>query len=252
MRASVVASLNYFNYFTEIEDAFIRRRGKHLLLSPIDWALIESWKEMNIPLHIVLRGIERAFDSWQSKPRKRTVKSLLYCQEEVEAQFAEWVESRVGATADGPGQFDTTADNSEALPFTRAAIGEHLQHIRSELLRVAEERKKFSDDDLTDSLGRATEILTALQQDFSDHRAVDARSLEDSLSGLERMLNHGIISVMPSQQLAAANKQVAELLQPYRSKMDQAIFQQTQNNLLLKQLREELGIPRLSLFYLAL
>ena len=66
----------------------------------MDWALIESWKEMGIPLRIVLRGIERAFDSWESKPRKRSVKTLLYCQEEVEAQYAEWLESRVGATSD--------------------------------------------------------------------------------------------------------------------------------------------------------
>jgi len=94
--------LNHFNYFTEIEDAFIRRRAKHLLLSPMDWALIESWKQMNVPLHVVLRGIEKAFDSWESKPRKRSIKSLLYCQEEVEAQFAEWREARTGRWAIEP------------------------------------------------------------------------------------------------------------------------------------------------------
>ena len=82
--------MNYFNYFTEIEDTFVRRRGKHLFLSPMDWALMETWKQQGIPLHIVLRGIERSFDSFESRPRKRTVKSLLYCQEEVEAQYAEW------------------------------------------------------------------------------------------------------------------------------------------------------------------
>src|SRR5262247_289255 len=89
--------VNYFNYFTEIEDTFVRRRGKHLFLSSIDWALMETWKETEIPLHIVLRGIERAFDSHAAKKRKRSIKSLLYCQEEVEAQYAEWIESRVGA-----------------------------------------------------------------------------------------------------------------------------------------------------------
>ncbi len=36
---------NYFNYFTEIEEHFQRARGTGLfLLSPLDWALIESWK----------------------------------------------------------------------------------------------------------------------------------------------------------------------------------------------------------------
>ena len=92
--------MNYFSYFSEIEDTFIRRRGKHLLLSPIDWALIESWKERGVPLHVVVRAIEHAFDSYESKKHKRTVKTLLYCQEEVEAQYAEWLESRVGSHDD--------------------------------------------------------------------------------------------------------------------------------------------------------
>src|ERR687890_1353881 len=96
-------TLNYFNYYTEIEDTFVRRRGKHLLLSPLDWALIESWKTMGVPLHVALRGIEQSFDSYESKPRRRSVKSLLYCQEEVEAQFAEWRESQTGGRADANG-----------------------------------------------------------------------------------------------------------------------------------------------------
>ena len=74
--------MNYFNYFTEIEEAFIRRRGKHLLLSTLDWALIESWKEMGVPLHVALRGIEQSFDSFEARPRRRSVKSLMYCQED--------------------------------------------------------------------------------------------------------------------------------------------------------------------------
>src|ERR687890_2465741 len=109
-------SLNYFNYFTEIEDTFVRRRGRHLLLSPMDWALIESWKEMGVPLHVALRGIEQAFDSFEAKPRRRSVKSLLYCQEEVEAQFAEWRESQTGARAAAAGD-----DSNGAGAASRAA-----------------------------------------------------------------------------------------------------------------------------------
>src|SRR6185436_3217483 len=93
------APLNYFNYFTEIEETFVRRRGRHLLVSPLDWSLMESWKKLGIPLHVVLRGIEKSFDSYESKPRNRSVKSLYYCQEEVEAQFKEWLESQTGARA---------------------------------------------------------------------------------------------------------------------------------------------------------
>jgi hypothetical protein len=61
--------MNYYNYFTEIEDTFVRRRGKHLLLSPIDWAMIEGWQERGVPLHIVLRGIESVFRYIRQKSR---------------------------------------------------------------------------------------------------------------------------------------------------------------------------------------
>ena len=245
--------LNYFNYFTEIEDAFIRRRAKHLLLSPMDWALIESWKEMNVPLHVALRGIEKAFDSWEAKPRKRSVKSLLYCQEEVEAQFAEWRESRVGA-ADEPNEEAENgaqrASKSEGLPFSRAAILEHIQKGRASLSEVGSGRKRVGADDLSDALERAVALLSELQQDFAAAGSPDAQKLEQSLSGLERMLSDAIRSVAGSEQIVAIELEIKEQLKPYRKHMESAVYQQTFDNLLLKRLREQFGVPRLSLFYL--
>src|SRR4051812_15513367 len=138
------APLNYFNYFTEVEDAFIRRRGRHLLLSPLDWALIESWKEMGVPLHVALRGIEKAFDSYEARPRKRSVKSLMYCQEEVEAQYAEWLESQTGAhassaaagaNAEGDEAAGAADEEGAVLPFPRAVIAAHLAECQLELRR---------------------------------------------------------------------------------------------------------------------
>jgi hypothetical protein len=244
--------LNYFNYFTEIEDAFIRRRAKHLLLSPMDWALIESWKEMDVPLHVALRGIEKAFDSWESKPRKRSVKSLLYCQEEVEAQFAEWRESRVGA-ADDPerGENGTSpAEKSEGLPFSRAAILDHLRRGRSRLLEVGAGRRIIRADDFSDALERAAALLADLEQDFATVASPDAQKLEVSLTGLERMLSDAIQSTASSEEIATIEGEVKEQLKPYRKHMESAVYQQTFNNLLLKRLREQFGVPRLSLFYL--
>src|SRR5262245_48664357 len=90
-------AMNYFNYFTEIEEEFVKRRGSHLLVSPLDWSLIETWKQRGVPLHVVLRGINVSFDAYdQRASRGRKVNSLLYCQQEVEAMFLEYCESRVG------------------------------------------------------------------------------------------------------------------------------------------------------------
>ena len=243
--------MNYFNYFTEIEDAFIRRRAKHLLLSPLDWALIESWKELNVPLHVVLRGIEKAFDSWESKPRMRSIKGLLYCQEEVEAQFAEWREAHVGAAAE-PNANDDGAwgTNSDALPFSRVAILEHLQRGRESLLGVCAARKKTGADELTETLERATALLAEVEADFAASHSPDAQKLEQSLSGLERMISDAARNVAGSDQIATIEREIKEQLQPYRKQMEPAVYQQTFENLLLKRLREQFGIPRLSLFYL--
>lgn len=245
--------MNYFNYFTEIEDAFIRRRARHLLLSPLDWALIESWKELDIPLHVALRGIEKAFDSWESKPRKRSVKSLLYCQEEVEAQFAEWRESRVGAGDEPDESEGNGADRATtaALPFSRAAIIEHLQRGRTSLLEVCSRRGQSRPDDLTETLERAAVLLAEFEQDFAESVLPNAQKLEQSLTGVERMLSDSIRSVATSEQLATIDREVKDQLQPYRKHMEPAVYQQTFDNLLLKRLREQFGIPRLSLFYLS-
>jgi len=247
-----IGSLNHFNYFTEIEDAFVRRRAKHLLLSPMDWALIESWKEMSVPLHVALRGIEKAFDSWESKPRKRTIKSLLYCQEEVEAQFAEWREARVGAAADEAGEPEESGAqrDKEVLPFSRAAILEHLQRGRRTLLAVCSARKKAGVDDFTDTLERAAALLAEVEEDFAASASPDAQKLEQSLSGLERMISDAIRAVAGSEQIVTIESEVKEQLRPYRKHMELAVYQQTFANLLLKRLREQFGIPRLSLFYL--
>jgi hypothetical protein len=243
--------LNYFNYFTEIEDAFVRRRGKHLLISSIDWALIETWKEMDVPLHVALRGIEKAFDSWESKPRKRSVKSLLYCQEEVEAQFAEWREARVGADeSEVLDQNGAPAEPDGEGPFTRSAILEHLQRGRSSLVATRAHRMKTGEDDFSDALGRAVALLADLENDLAAVTTVDAQKLEISLTGVERMLSDSVRSVAGAEELATIEREVKAQLKPYRKQMESAVYRQTFDNLMLKRLREQYGLPRLSLFYL--
>jgi hypothetical protein len=234
--------LNYFNYFTEIEDAFVRRRGKHLFLSPMDWALMETWKQQGIPLHIVLRGVEKSFDSFEARPRKRSVKSLLYCQEEVEAQYAEWVEAHVGSSTDS----DHVEPDADKTPFSFAAVSQHLQRNRTALGDLAHSR---NEDDLSEALARAAALLVEIENDLASGVPIDTRKLEDSLTGLERMLNDAMLSVVDKDGLSQLKKEVKDQLKPYAAQMEAAAYKQTFDNLLLKRLREQFAVPRLSLFY---
>jgi hypothetical protein len=146
---------NYFNYFTEVEDEFVRRRGKHLLVSPIDWALVESWKDAGIPLAVVIRGISRAFDAFEARPAKsRKVNSILYCEQAVEETYAEYQLARVGgvaeigleasavdaSTLDAASSVDKTAEpqarrrsRSQASSFTAEAMTEFLDRCEAQL-----------------------------------------------------------------------------------------------------------------------
>jgi len=237
--------MNYFNYFTEIEDAFVRRREKHLFLSPLDWALMETWKQAGIPLHIVLRGIERAFDSHAAKKRKRSIKSLLYCQEEVEAQYAEWVESRVGANPNSAVEVD-----ADRTPFTSIRVQEYLLESRKSLEHLAAVRARNGTDSLSEALTRASELLKDLETDFDTDVDANTRKLEDSLTALERMLNDALLASVPVESLESIKKELKAQFKPYKSHMDAEVYRTMVNNLLLKRLREQHGVPRLSLFYL--
>lgn len=237
--------MNYFSYFSEIEDTFIRRRGKHLMLSPLDWALIEGWKERGVPLHVALRGIEHSFDSYEAKKHKRTIKTLLYCQEEVEAQYAEWLESRVGSNESADATSAIPADSS---PFSREAVSNHLARVLDELQQLSQQRKQ--EDELSEAFARGLRLLTEIRDDYSSTANADTRKLEESLTGVDRLLDHAIRAVVSETQLAAILSEIDSQTKPYKRHMDKATFAQTREHLLRKRLRDHFGVPRLSLFYL--
>ena len=214
------------------------------MVSSIDWAMIQTWKERGIPLHVVLRGIEHAFDSHDAKKSKRTVKTLLYCQEEVEAQYAEWLESRVGAheAADAESQSDKS-------PFPRATVLQHLDRALEELTRLAEERKP-AEDELAEAFERELSLLSEIRNDYASASQPDSRKLEESLTGIERLLDSAMAGAIEADQLMLMRTEIETQLKPYKRHMDKDAFAQTRDNLLRKRIREHFGVPRLSLFFL--
>ena len=214
------------------------------MLSPIDWALIESWKERGVPLHVALRGIEHAFDSHDAKKHKRTVKTLLYCQEEVEAQYAEWLESRIGKQNEQQADVDDDVKST----FSRDVVLKFLDQSHAELTRLYEQRRV--NDDLTETIARAAALIGEIKDDYATSPAPSARKLEDSLTGIERLLSDALRSTLSQDEMAGMRSDIAAQLKPYRRHMEKDVYELTLNNLLLKRLREKFGVPRLSLFHL--
>ena len=224
--------MNYYNYFTEIEDTFVRRRGKHLLLSPIDWAMIEGWQERGIPLHIVLRGIESVFDVFDKNPGPRTIKGLLYCREEIEAQYQEWLSAQIGRS-------DEEASAVANQSFADDEIENHIQSSIEKLRSIKNKR-------LQEDLERAASRLEELKNNLTD----DIETIDKSLTDIEHFLDHAILTNSDKKHLKQWERETTSHLKPYKSDMDTDAYEQTFRLMLLKRIREEQGIPRLGLFYL--
>ncbi len=245
-KSKIENSLNYFNYFSEIEELFIRRRGRNLLLSPLDWALIETWQEREIPLPIILRAIERVFDAVDRQPsKKRTVKSLLYCREEIEAQHALWLEMQVGKKGDAKdSKFKIQDSNSENANlskndlFSEEAIAAHLEKVSAELNHALNK----AEGDLHATLGKVSKHLAELRQ-----KSYAAQELEESLEKLDALVDESLLRNFETERIKSEiEKQIAS----YKNKMEREIYERTFDLMLLKRLREQAEIPRLSLFNL--
>jgi len=224
--------LNYYNYFTEIEDTFIRRRGKNLLLSPLDWAMIEGWQQRGIPLHIVIRAIECVFDTFDKNPGPRSIKGLMYCREEVEAQYQEWLAMQAGKPSESDG-------TGEAPAFSRESISLHIQNAIDAL-------QMSKNEALREDYARAVARLEELKANYTE----DFEALDKALCDIENFIDDAMLTKSDPDHLKELKKSVAAQMKPYKSGMEPNVYEETFNLMLLKSLREEEKLPRLSLFYL--
>jgi len=237
---------NYYNYFTEVEDQFVKRRGSHILVSPLDWALIETWKNNGIPLNVVLRGIDRAFDAYDArKVKHRKVNSIFYCQQEVEECFAEYKQSQVGAPAG-----ESNGESAAEAPFPREAVLESLLGRYQELKRARENAALLGNTVLEETLERVMSRLTEIVTDIENAPTLNAEALEQDLSSLESLILEKLIAAAPEEQLSQVREEAKQQLKTYKKRMDKEIYRQTFDNYVAKRLLQIYLIPRLSLFYL--
>lgn len=230
---------NYFNYFTEIEEQFQRRRGGALLLSTLDWALIETWKDAGIPLEAVLRGIDSAFDRYDQRPSKsKKVNSLAYCAQEVLTAAEDMKEAAVGKTV---------GESKPDWGFDAAEIAQFLERCATAL-----ERTKLPESAGISANLIAAEVVQTLRQLAADTKSKMPRleDMERRLTVMEEKLLAVLLAVVPDEQVVVIRAQADRELAPYRSKMATVQVEQLQKQFVRKKLLEKYGLPRLSLFYM--
>ncbi|MBX9603334.1 MAG: hypothetical protein K2X35_20180 [Bryobacteraceae bacterium] len=219
--------MNYFNYFTEIEEHFQRARGTGLfLLSPLDWALIESWKNGGVPLEAVLRGIDAAFEKWRSrKNRTQMVNSLAFCAQAV----AKAAEEMAGGA---PSRAST---GTEGPVFALEEVQAHLERSAARLREAG-----------FPSIAASVELILG----DLPARLADPESLDRELTVLEDKLLAAIRTQKADAELMALRAQLDLELRAYRGKMNAAQIAMLEKQYLDRKLLQGASLPRLSLFYL--
>ena len=233
---------NYFNYFTEIEERFQQRRGSLLMLSTLDWALIETWREAGVPLEAVLRGIDNAFDKHDAKAlrgtgRVRKVNGLAWCAQSVMEAVEQAMEASIGA--------GTASSEAAESGFEAERVGRYLE----ENAAVIEGAKLNAPAD-----GVASEVVGRLRALAAGLRVEKVQSLEEldrTLTVLEEKLFAALLTAAPEEELVGLREQASRELAPYRGKMQAVQIKQVQQQFLQKRLLEARRLPRLSLFYMS-
>ena len=229
---------NYFNYFTEIEEHFQRRRGTILLLSTLDWALIETWKEAGIPLDAVLRGIDAAFDSYDRRPSKtRKVNSLAFCSQEVLAAAEEMKEAAVGSKRETEERDSGLSADEVCGYLTKNAALIRLARLEGIAEQVAREA--------ADSLLHIADDLKS-----KSSKRMQLEDVERRLTVLEQRLQAALLTLTAENDLLAIRTDADRQIGAYRGKMNAAQIDQLHKQFLHKRLLEIYSLPRLSLFYM--
>ena len=233
---------NYFNYFTEIEERFQQRRGAILLLSTLDWALIETWRDAGIPLEAALRGIDAAFDKYESRQKRgrmRRVNGLAWCAQAV-MEAAEELREAAAGTAPAP----ETKDESG---FEKERVAAHLEAAASALDAAVIAREACT---VTSARLRqlATQARGAARNSPTAH---EMEAVERILTVLEEKLFDALRAAAPEDLLVSLKEHAARELAPYRSRMGAVQLRQVEQQFVQKQLLVHYSLPRLSLFYMS-
>jgi len=236
---------NYFNYFTEIEEYFWKKRGAYLLVSPLDWAIMEAWQKAGVPLEAALKGIDKAFESYQRSRRGagKALKNLAYCTDAVLEAAEEQKEAAAGSAP-------KAAQAKAREAFSRDELKNYFAKNVAKLGHSAE-KSMPRQPMIAGQLMEIAESLQSAMQLLDTPGTLDLEDLERRLTVMDEKIHAVLTSHAPEVLLLKIRREVDGQLTMYRRKMKAAQLAMVEKQYVQKRLLEEFGVPRLSLFYLS-
>ncbi len=237
--------MNYYNYFTEIEEHFVRRRGKHLLISPMDWGLIATWKDAGIPLQVALRGIDIAMDGFTSRQRGSSkVSTLAYCHDSVMTEYAGHLESHVGEALEDRAE---TEDSSKAdEPGVKTAI----DFIAERISEIKSLETKQLQESSAEGIHRVGTRLEEVSENLKNSGRMDSESLERDLAIIDDLLVNELRASISAEQMLEWETEAKRELKVYKKNLPKETFEKIRANFFRNKIHNSFGIGELSIFRL--
>lgn len=246
--------MNYYNYFTEIEEHFVRRRGRHLFVSPMDWSLIATWRDSGVPLHVALRGIDRAMDGFFAKQSRSDsrVSTLFYCHASVMEEYARHLDShlgeepaeRAGTAADAPrapSEELEGPDKKTILEFLAARIAE---------IKALSGKQSIGQGASGEGIDRVVRRLEEITRDLETENQVDFEALDRDLAILDETLVGELHATIAAEQIAAWELEARKELKIYRKKLPKETYEKILENFLRTKIHRYFAVGELSLFHM--
>lgn len=233
---------NYFNYFTEIEQCFQRHRGAPSLLSTLDWALIESWKDAGIPLEAVCAGIEQTFEKRAQRPKRiAKINGLAFCSQQVmlAAQAASVAASERGSYG----------QRGKDAPFSPEQIENFLARYVAALDAASARATSSHSQVLAEDLRQYASSLRDLAAG-GDTLTGDFEALERTLTAIEDRIAASLARETSLDAMVSLREEVDRSLASCRRSMTPPQLESVERQFLKRRLFERYELPRLSLFYM--
>jgi len=235
--------MNYYNYFTEIEEHFVKRRGKHLLVSPADWGLMAAWRDAGVPLHVALRGIDIAMDGFLARKHRGSskVNSLCYCHDAVMAEYAGYLESHVG---------QPPAADSEACPGQEPQVSEIAGLVGARIEEINALCAKQSSEHAAEGLLRVLARLEEILRNQQTSGRVDSEALERDLALVDDLLVTELRRLVSPDEMLEWEKEAKRELKVYSRNLPKETYDRIRSNFLGDKIHRKFQIGELSLFRL--
>jgi hypothetical protein len=227
-------------YFRVIEDYFLQKRGNPMLLSPKEWVLIREWQEAGIPQEVVLRGIDRAFE--KKKDADTEVTSLMYCKRIVKSEYKRHLKSLEGAADGKPLTIEPPAQDVE----------QYLQRLADQLAESTKKALEKGNGGLAEMLQlKEASLRTGILNEFRANSSMNRERVEEQLTLIEKDLEQLLLQLVPASDLDRYKEDSMRELKAFEEKLEFTVYQEMLRRALIKSVRKQYGIPRLSLFYMA-